>query len=480
MNEISKPVDETVLVVDLDGTLLRSDMLFESFCASLSQDWRTPFYATRALSNGRSALKRELAAQAAIDVATLPYNEEVIAYVQQWRDNGGRSALVTASDQTYAELIGAQLGIFDEVHGSDGKTNLKGTEKSKLLVQRFGAQGFDYIGDSKADLEVWQHARKAITINLSAPLRREVDKLSASVEHLTTASGAARDYVRALRPHQWLKNILVFVPMLAAHQINLETFFQSTMGFLAFCMIASAVYVLNDLLDLKADRAHPRKCRRPFAAGQIPIAHGLALFFGLILLGVLLTLPLNGGFALTMMGYFSLTTAYSLSLKRRVIIDIITLAGLYTLRLLAGAMATGIPLSIWLMAFSVFIFFSLASVKRQAELVSAAARGQLAPTGRGYHVEDLPVISMMAIGSGFVAVLVLMLYVNSPEVQKLYSSPVTLMGICAMMLYWISRLAMLTHRGHMHDDPVVFTAKDRISQVCILIMGVFAYLGVVL
>ncbi len=477
LNDMATAVDGKVLVVDLDGTLLRSDMLFESFWSAFSRDWRTPVFAAAALIQGRAALKQRLAAASDIDVSTLPFDADVIAYVRAWRAQGGCTALVTASDTVLAERIGAHLDLFDEIHGSDGQRNLKGSEKSRFLTETFGDHGFDYMGDAAADLAVWQGARKAITVNAAPALRKKVDALGQGSEHLTTIRGTGRAYIKALRPHQWLKNILVFVPVLAAHQINTVSALQSLMGFVAFCMIASSVYVLNDLLDLKADRAHPRKCKRPFASGRIPIAHGAFMFGGLIMIGTLLALPLGGQFVLTMMAYFALTTAYSLSLKRRVIVDIITLAGLYTLRLVAGAAATGIPLSIWLMAFSIFIFFSLASVKRQAELVDGAARGQLKASGRGYHVEDLPIISMMGIGSGFVSVLVLMLYVNSPEVQQLYTNPLSLFGICAVMLYWISRIVMLTHRGHMHDDPVVFAAKDRTSQICVVAMAAFAFLG---
>jgi 4-hydroxybenzoate polyprenyltransferase len=258
--------------------------------------------------------------------------------------------------------------------------------------------------------------------------------------------------------------------MLAAHQLDGPTFLLSLLAFICFSLVASSVYVLNDLLDLAADRAHPRKKNRPFASGSIPIAHGTYMAAGLISLGAILATIIGGPFLLVMVGYYLLTTAYSLHLKRRIVIDIFVLAGLYTTRIVAGAVATDIPLSVWLLAFSVFFFLSLAAVKRQAELIDSAQRGNLKASGRGYHVDDLPIIAMVAIGAGYVSALVMTLYVNSPAVVELYAHPEALWGVCAVLLYWITRTVMVAHRGHMHDDPVVYAAKDRISQMCLLII----------
>lgn len=473
-------VSQDVLAVDLDGTLLRSDMLYESFWAAFSADWRTPFHAFGTLQKGRSALKRRLAGMAEIDVTTLPYDAAVIDYIKAWRAEGGRAALVTASDQDLADRIAAHLGIFDEVHGSDGERNLKGPTKAAFLRDRFGSGGYAYMGDTHADIPVWSDAGRIVTVNAPGGLRGQVDGMRRETEHLDTAGNRRAAYIKALRPHQWLKNVLVFLPMMAAHQFTLVTFLQSLVAFIAFSLIASSVYLVNDLLDLRADRAHPRKRNRPLASGTLPIIHGSFMFIGLIAIGAVIALFLGPEFALALLAYYVITTAYSLTLKRRVVIDICTLAGLYTMRIIAGAAATGIPLSIWLLAFSIFFFFSLAAIKRQAELVDNLARGKLTASGRGYHVEDLPVISMMSIASGFVSVLVMALFITSEDVIRLYSSPMALGGICCVLLYWLSRIVMLTHRGHMHDDPVVFAARDRNSQVCILLMAGFAFGGAVL
>lgn len=469
-----------VLVVDLDGALLRSDILFETFWSAFGRDWRSPAGSLSALLAGRASLKRHLAQACHIDETTLPYDPSVIAYVSAWRERGGRTALVTASDHGIAVRVAAHLDLFDEVHGSDGRMNLKGKAKAAFLVERFGSGGFAYMGDAEADVPVWEQSAKAITVNASPALRNRAERLGKPFEHLSTAAQSLGPYVKALRPHQWLKNILVFLPMLAAHQLDGKTFLYSLTAFVAFSLVASSVYVLNDLLDLGADRAHPRKRLRPFASGSIPIAHGSWMALGLVLVGAPISALLGWQFLLVMLGYYVLTTVYSLHLKRRILIDICVLAGLYTVRIVAGGVATGIPLSVWLLAFSIFFFFSLAAVKRQAELVDMAERGQLGACGRGYHVNDLPIMSMIALASGYVSVLVMALYVNSPAVLDLYPQPAALWGICCVLLYWVTRMVMVTHRGAMHDDPVIYAAKDRISQLCFLLILGFALAGAVL
>lgn len=300
------------------------------------------------------------------------------------------------------------------------------------------------------------------------------------MEHLSTHQATARAYLKAIRPHQWMKNALVFLPMLAAHKLDGSSFLLSLLAFVSFSMVASSVYVLNDLLDLGADRAHPRKRLRPFAAGSIPIASGTWMAGGLLVAGVLIAALLGPAFFLVMLGYYVLTTGYSLYLKRKMVIDICVLAGLYTVRIVAGGAATGIPLSVWLLAFSIFFFLSLAAVKRQAELVDKLSQGKLTATGRGYHVDDLPIIAMISISAGYVAVLVMALYVNSPAVLELYAHPQALWGVCAILLYWITRTVMLAHRGWMHDDPVVYAVKDGISRISFAMILLFVLAGAVL
>jgi 4-hydroxybenzoate polyprenyltransferase len=280
-------------------------------------------------------------------------------------------------------------------------------------------------------------------------------------------------YLHALRPHHWVKNILVFLPLLASHAVTPAALAQAALAFCAFCLVASGVYVVNDLLDLQADRAHPRKCQRPFAAGLLPVAQGPWLAGGLFAAGLGAALAVGATFAALMLFYVALATAYSLGLKRRVVLDICVLAGLYTLRIVAGGVATGTELSVWLLAFSAFLFLSLAAIKRQAELGEMALRGDKNAHGRGYRVSDLPVISMIVIASGYVAVLVLALYVNAPYVAALYSRPEALWGVCAVLWFWITRTALVAHRGQMPEDPVIFALRDLSGRVAALLAGGF-------
>ena len=469
VSEVIK-LDKPVLVVDLDGTLLRSDMLHETFWNAITRDWRNLFTSLSNLARGRAAMKRYLSLSSDIDVVTLPYNLQVIDYVQNWRANGGRTALVTASDEIIGKAIAEHLDIFDEVHGSDGKLNLKGVTKADFLGKQFSNTGYIYIGDSVADIPVWAAASSAVIVNCGPGLRKRTTFLGEHVEHLSGTPVSFFSYLKALRPHQWSKNLLVFLPMIAGQQFDAKTLTSTIVSFISFSIIASSVYILNDLVDLKADRMHARKRHRPFAAGDLLLAHGAILLLVLIMAGSLLASTLGGAFAGVVALYLLTTLGYSLHLKRLIVLDIFVLAFLYTLRIIAGSIAGDIDLSTWLLAFSVFIFISLAAVKRQAELVDLVGQKQMRTAGRGYHVDDLPIVSQIAIAAGYAAVLVTALYVDSTAGSALYSKPDFLWGICMVLLFWVTRMVMLTHRGLMHDDPLVFAAKDRGSLVCLILM----------
>ncbi|SDI62599.1 UbiA family prenyltransferase [Alloyangia pacifica] len=473
--------DDLTLVIDLDGTLIRSDMLYETFWSAISRRWLNLVPALHAVCQGRAALKRRLEELGAVEPGFLPYNTEVIAHIKDWRAQGGRTALVSASDQRIVDRISAHLGLFDDVHGSDGKHNLKGEAKAERLLELYGRGNFVYVGDSSADVPVWNAAERAVTVDVSPALAKRVDQQAGEVKHLQTG-GADRTHAafRALRPHQWLKNVLVFLPLLAAHKFEWLPITQALLAFVAYSLIASSVYLLNDLLDLAADRAHPRKRTRPFAAGDLPLSWGTVMTPALLLAGFALAAFLGTGFFAVMAFYFVMTTAYSLALKRKLVVDICTLAGLYTLRIIAGGVATQTPLSVWLLAFSVFFFFSLAAVKRQAELVSSAAQGNIKAQGRGYTTEDIPVVANMAVASGYISILVMALYLNTDAVRRLYNETAPLWGICLVLLFWVSRTVMITHRGWMQDDPVIFAAKDRVSLVCAVSIFVLATAGVML
>jgi 4-hydroxybenzoate polyprenyltransferase/phosphoserine phosphatase len=451
------------LIVDLDGTLLQTDLLIESFWSVISHDFFAGIMAILSLRKGRAAFKRYLARKSNIDVNTLPYNQNVIDYIKEWNSTGGIALLVTATDQHIADRIGEHLHLFDKVYGSDGQTNLKGTEKATFLCKRFGSKNFTYMGDSTADFAVWEHASKIITVNAATKIKKKADRKFEKVEHINTTTSKFYIYFKALRPHQWTKNLLVFIPLLAGQQFTAKAILQSLFAFIAFSVIASGVYIINDLFDLQHDRQHPEKRNRPIASGNISIVNAMVISLLLLFVGLVSASLINTNFLIISLLYLLITMAYSISLKRLIIIDICFLSIFYTLRLLAGSMASEVPLSFWLTAFSVFFFFSLASIKRLDELVDLKSKGGLKINGRGYHITDIPIISQIATASGLTAVLVMALYLNSEEVIALYALPEVLWGICMVLLFWMNRFIILANRGKIHGDPIVFSMKDRIS-----------------
>jgi 4-hydroxybenzoate polyprenyltransferase/phosphoserine phosphatase len=458
---------ERPLVLDLDGTLLRTDTLAETLLRLAASDPLALADAAAALRHGRAAFKQHVAAAQPIDAAALVYNDEVLALAQAARATGRPVYLVTAADQAIADAVAGHLGIFDGVYGSDGTRNLKGAAKSAFLVDRFGEGGFDYAGDAAADLAVWRHAATAIVVDPAPGLLRRVQAACGNVQVLgraPTTMQRVRTWARALRVHQWAKNILVFLPVIAAHRTGFAALAQAAIGFVAFSLCASSVYVLNDLLDLPHDRLHPSKRRRPFASGALKLNQAPPMIAACLGGGFLLALTLNPRFLLMLTVYYACTVTYSFGLKRKPVWDVMMLAGLYTLRVFAGSAATGIVISPWLLAFSMFLFFSLAVVKRQTELVQHLRSGKTEKlSGRGYLPEDLGMLSAMAASSGYMAVLVMALYVNSGDVLPLYRHPAALWTLCPVLLFWVSRVLMLAHRGTLHDDPVVFALRDRVS-----------------
>lgn len=467
--------DDVPLCVDLDGTLLRSDLLIESALAGVR---RNPLDALRLpgwLRRGRAHLKRRLAERAGLDVTRLPYDARVIAWLRE-EAGSRRTILCTAADGALAEAVAAHVGGFDEVLASDGVRNLSATAKAQLLSARFGERGFDYAADAEADLHVWRRARRAIVVNAPAGLPARVREVCEVERVFARERGGWRDALRALRPHQWLKNLLVLLPMLAAHLLfSPAAVSRALLAFACFCLCASAAYLVNDLLDLQADRQHPRKRGRPFAAGTLPIRWGMLASPLLAGAALLLALCLSREFAAVLFVYAATTIAYSLYLKRIAILDVVTLAALYTIRIIGGAVAIPVPASHWLLAFSMFLFLSLAMVKRYAEVRSVAAAGRVQVAGRGYATHDLRRIQALGIGSGCLSVLVLAFYIDSTASQALYRHQEYLWALTPALLYWIGRVWSVARRGGMHDDPLVFATTDRasliVAGVCTLIVA---------
>lgn len=455
------------LVVDLDGTLILTDMLHESALRVVrDKPWELiciPYWLSK---KGKALLKQRLAKQTKFDPKFIPYNIRLIDWLKQQRSEGRKIILCTASDNSIATSIAEHLDIFDEVIASDGTINLAGKHKAEALEQRFGRSGFDYVGNSNADLAVWARARRAVVVNSSNDLAKKAGRVCEVEQVFPKKSLSFPVWHRVLRMHQWLKNLLLFVPIFAAHQLtSVDTWAFLVLAFFSFSLCASSVYIANDLLDLESDRLHPRKRYRPFASGQVPAWIGVVLAPVLLLISLGLGSYVGGSFLSWLVFYFLLTCAYSVGLKRLILVDCLTLAMLYTLRIVAGAIAANMGLSFWLLAFSVFLFLSLAFIKRYAELEVQLLSGKDKAHGRGYYTSDAPLIQTMGITSGYASVLVLALYLNSDAVVKLYRTHEVVWGAVPVMLFWVSWMWMQAHRGKMHDDPLIFAVKDKASLI---------------
>ncbi len=464
------------LCVDCDGTLLRTDLLFESLLALVKQAPLSLVFLPWWLFKGKAYLKQRLAERVHLDIALLPYNSQLVSFLRDAKFAGRKLVLVTASPQKFAEQIADHLKLFYLIMATDAVENLSGNNKRDRLVAAFGERGFDYAANGSIDLAVWRKARGAILVNVSRRVHNQAAKITRILEVVPHAAMGLRPYLRALRLHQWAKNLLVFVPLFSAHLVqDLNLMAQAAMAFVAYGLAASSAYVLNDLLDLSADRAHPRKRFRPFASGELPIAHGIALIPCLLAAALALSFLLPPAFGWLLAGYYLTTLAYSLWIKNQEVLDVITLAGLYSFRVIAGGAATEIRVSFWLLAFTMCVSLSLALVKRYFELRVMLKDGKEKASGRGYHIDDLPFLESLGTASGAMAVLVLALYINSADVTRHYSQPQWLWVLCPLLLYWISRAWMKTHRGEMNDDPLVFALQDRLSHL-IAVLGAIVVL----
>lgn len=468
---------QTPVCVDLDGTLIHSDLLLETLVLLIKRNPGYIFLLPVWLLKGKAALKAEIAKRVDFNPAALPYNLPFIDWLQAQRDSGRELWLCTASNYRLADAVADHLRCFSGVIASSDDTNLSGHHKAKRLVERFGEKAFDYCGNQRVDLAIWRYSQRAVVVNACERLRQEAESVAKIDAVFPKTTGFVKPIIKALRLHQWAKNVLVFVPLVTSHRLgDMASIEPALLAFLSFGFCASSVYLLNDMLDLEADRQHPRKCKRPFASGSLSLLLGFTLVPLLLLATVLAAANLPPTFWLALAVYYGLTLAYSFGVKRIVLIDTITLAGLYTIRIIAGAMAVEIVLSFWLLLFSVFLFLSLALVKRYAELDTMQRQGKLNAAGRGYHIEDLPILHSFGTASGYLCVLVLALYINSPAVEPLYRHPQIIWFLCVLLLYWISRVWLKAHRGKMHDDPVIFALKDQVS----LIIGILATITVLL
>ena len=455
--------DSVALCVDLDGSLVYTDLLQESALLLAARAPADLLAIPAWLAHGKAFLKARIADRVAPRPALLPYNEPLLAWLREQRATGRRLVLCTAADRRHAQQVADHLGIFDEVIASDGLVNNSAARKSATLVARFGLGGYDYIGNAGADLAVWKTARRAIVVGSDAT-RANAQRV-AQVERVFAEPPAGIGvWLRELRLHQWLKNLLLLLPLLGAHRWGeWRAWFSLAGGYLAFGLCASAVYVVNDLFDLENDRAHPRKRMRAIASGRISIPAGIAASFALFCCAAAVASVLPWEFGAWLLMYIVLTKSYTFALKRIPLVDCLVLAALYTLRVVAGGAVIEQSVSFWLLAFCLFLFLSLAFLKRYAEIVASPESENAALRGRGYLPDDRHLLQSFGVAAGFSSALVLALYLNSEAVLRLYAHPDRLWFTLPVMLFWIAWMWMRASRGEMHDDPVIFAVSERAS-----------------
>ena len=471
------------LCVDLDGTLVKSDTLVDSVLVIARQRPGLLVKIPGWIGQGKASFKQHVTSSVELDVEHLPYNQPLLEWLLQEHATGRAIYLATAADRHLAERVAAHLGIFAGVLASDGATNLAGGNKLAAFRAQFG-DTFCYIGNASPDTELLKACESPMVANPTKALTGALRRANVTpVRTFDDRTPVVKSWLKAVRLHQWAKNTLIFVPLLLAHAWNAAAIAAATLAFLSFGLCASATYIINDLLDIEADRKHPRKRRRPFASGDISAFSGVAAVGLMMIASVVLALyvphlfaAVPGGYPLEkpyrflewLALYTATTLAYSFYLKRKLLLDVFVLSGLYTIRILAGSAATGVPVSTWLAGFSVFFFLSLAFVKRFSELEGLRERGGSSTNGRGYWVGDLEQLRSLGTGAAYAAVVVMTLYISNPETTRLYEHTTRLWLVVPVLLLWLSQVWMLASRGEMHDDPVVWAITSKRS----LLMGV--------
>lgn len=466
------PFTGHAVVTDLDGTLVSCDTLADSMVALVARRPWMIFPVAFWMLHGRAELKARIAAARPYHADKSAFRQEVVDVLTQAKTSNHTVVLATASHQTTADAIADSLTFFDAVLASDGKVNLKGRLKAARIREWCSAMNissFTYIGDSSADLPVWMEANDAVVVRPTPALESKIRAIGKPIAVIGHRRSFPSLSLRALRPHQWAKNLLVFVPMVLAQQVTWTAATRTLVAFLAFSLCASAVYVLNDILDAASDRKHPKKRFRPLASGDLSVPAALIIALGLLSTGLMLAMAIAFQCGLLLLGYLAANYLYSTWLKPKPLVDVIILSGMYGLRLEMGAVAAAVPMSPWLLAFSLFFFTSLAFAKRYVELRRMEAAGENKASGRGYQVGDLSLIESLGPASGYVAVLVLALYMNSEQMHAIYGEGRLLWLLCPLMLYWITRVWLYAKRGALDDDPVVFASRDRVSLMTAII-----------
>jgi 4-hydroxybenzoate polyprenyltransferase/phosphoserine phosphatase len=464
------------LVVDLDGTLSKTDTHLELMVNFVSQRLTNAFPLVGLLTKDRATMKGELFRRAPINAGLLPLNTDVNALIDHARAERRPIALITSSDQHLANAVADAFGPFDHVLASKPGNHLKASTKADALVELFGHKGFDYVGNDLADVKVFSRAYEGF---LASPKAGLMKKATATGTPMTAVGGAQSQWpalFRAIRPHHWVKNALIVIPASAAWLAFSDVFVPLVVAFMAFSFMASSVYLVNDMWDVQHDRLHPKKKTRPLASGELTMitAGAVAPLLSLVAL-VGSWLYLGWMFSIVLVVYAAATLAYSTWLKRVPLVDVFILAGLYGLRIVAGAVAVSVPLSLWLTAFGTFAFLSLAFIKRFTDLNNNPGVSSI--QGRGYLASDAPLVQLFGVVSGFMAAVILALYVDDPILQTMYSVPQFLWAAVPVWLYWISRAWLLAHRGEMNEDPLLFAVTDRVTYFVGVLIVVTLFLA---
>lgn len=466
------------LCVDLDGTLIKSDSLIDSVLVLVRRQPTRLFGLIPQLARGKAAFKAYVTSHVSLDVTHLPYNRRVLEYLRHERERGRAIYLTTGASEDLARRVATHLGLFTDVLGTSGTTNLTGTRKLERIRSRLGPGSFDYIGNDTPDLPMLADAAEPMVADpsLSLRLRMRLRRLR-PVRTFKERDSTPYAVIKAVRVHQWAKNLLMFLPLLLAHTIRPKTLLNELLAFGCFSLTASATYIINDLLDIESDRRHPRKRFRPIPAGDISAGSVLSIVAGFLALGFAGTRFLPQDFLVWLCVYVASTLAYSFYFKRVAIVDVLVLSGLYTLRIKAGGAATGTPISNWMAGFSIFIFLALALVKRFAELENLRASAAQPRNGRGYLVADIEQLRAFGTVSSYAAVVIFAIYINSNDVRAMYHHPDRLWLIVPLQILWLSRVWLLASRGQLNEDPVVFALTDRLSLLLGVVVATVAILA---
>jgi len=468
------------LYIDLDGTLIKTDLLFETFIEFIKKNPFNILLSIRWLLKGKAYLKSKLAQNTFLDIEKLPYNEPFLSYLKNESNNGRKIILATATNFTLAKRVSNYLKIFSDIIASDEKKNIKGKTKLSQIEENSGNSLFDYAGNSKNDLIIFKHSKSSILVNFNKRLISRSTDIRVA-KSFDSKNSLLRNLIIAIRPHQWVKNLLIFVPLFVSTQWYIpKLIIRASIGFISYSLVASSVYVINDIFDIQNDRAHIKKKYRPFAAGDLAVGHGLIIFLFLALAGLFAGYLLDRTYFFLLIAYVALNFLYSIYLKSLVLIDILILSQFYTLRVVSGGVITDIELSFWLLAFSVFIFFSLAIAKRYTELMLSKDYKKKKIRGRGYTTNDLNILNIMGVTNGYLAVLVLALYINSHQVVLTYSSPKILWGVCVIFFFWISHVWIKANRGELEADPIIFAIKDHTSLVVFVLLIIDVILAIII